>query len=282
MKKSMFVRLATRFRGNPILSLLLRTTGTQLKDKKWIFILGCYNSGTTLLDQILAMHPKIAGMSDEGVMLTDQLPRPEDFGWRRMWWKCEDKLGIKNETSATTTIKRHWSNFFRDDREFLLEKSISNTPRAVFFANNFQPAYFIHIVRNGYAVAEGMRRKARIMEGNPYHQNGSYPIEVCAGQWARSIQSVKEQKARLENYIEITYEDLVAKPDEILGGICNFLGIQPYVHSLKDASFGVHEKNEKIRDMNSASLAKLTAEEVKKINDVAAAELQEYKYYFEP
>src|SRR5690242_5444088 len=93
-EKSLAIRLATRGRGNKLLSSLLSVTGSPLRDHKWVFILGCYNSGTTLLDQILSGHPQFSGLNEEGVMLTDQLPRPEDFQWRRMWWKCEDKMMI--------------------------------------------------------------------------------------------------------------------------------------------------------------------------------------------
>src|SRR5688572_13607291 len=97
MKKPFLVRIVTRFRGNPLLSAILNLKGRNLDSKKWVFILGCYNSGTTLLDQILSLHPEISGLKDEGVMLTDCLKRPEDFGWRRMWWKCEDQMAIVDE-----------------------------------------------------------------------------------------------------------------------------------------------------------------------------------------
>src|SRR5687768_6680743 len=149
MSKTYKQRFFSRFRQNRFLYHLLDLTGNELKEKKWVFILGCYNSGTTLLDEILSQHPQVGGLHDEGVMLTNQLARPEDFGWRRMWCKCEDKMEMPDSEASAKMIKRHWSHFYNAAEPYLVEKSISNTPRASFFEKYFKPAYFIHIVRNG-------------------------------------------------------------------------------------------------------------------------------------
>ena len=69
-------KVTARLRHNKIWSEILSRTGKRLKNKNWIFITGCYNSGTTLLNQILSTHSRISGLPDEGVMLTDQLVRP--------------------------------------------------------------------------------------------------------------------------------------------------------------------------------------------------------------
>ena len=186
--KSILHRLASRFRKNDALYKGLEMTGHELKDRNWVFILGCYNSGTTLLNQILAEHPEISGLPDEGVMLTSELYKPEDFGWRRMWSQCYEQLITKQDTSNSTArkIKKHWSHFY-ENRPYLLEKSISNVCRIDFLNTKFRPGYFIHIVRNGYAVSEGIRRKAQIIPGNKYESLNHYPVEICAKQWVDSL-----------------------------------------------------------------------------------------------
>src|SRR5688572_7009374 len=258
-KKNLKQRFFSRYRRNQLLSNLLNFTGKDLTPAKWIFVIGCYNSGTTLLDQILAQHRQVSGLNDEGVMLTNKLPRPEDFGWRRMWVECENEMGISGDKSRISAeIKRHWSHFYDEKKVVLLEKSISNTPRAVFFNDYFKPAYFIHIVRNGYAVAEGIRRKARVMPGNPFSQAGMYPVELCAEQWVRSLQVVDEQKGRLEHFLEISYEQLTASPDQTIQSVCDFLGISPFETSLSETSFKVHQNNDLIRNMNESSLKRLS------------------------
>ncbi len=278
--KSYKQRLYARFRKNKISTALLYYTGEVPRPKKWIFIIGCYNSGTTLLDEILTQHAQIGGLNDEGVMLSNRLPRPEDFGWRRMWVKCENEMAIPAATADTIAIeiKRHWSHFFTKKKPLLIEKSISNTPRALFFNDYFKPAYFIHIVRNGYAVSEGIKRKAAIMPGNPLYGLAHYPIELCATQWVRSLEVVEAQKQQLENLLEISYEQLTGNPDETIRTVCDFLGIPPFTHSLRDVSFTVHQSKEAIRNMNESSFRKLSAEEIISINKVAKLYLEKYKY----
>jgi hypothetical protein len=279
-KKSLKQRLFSRYRNNQWLSSLANFTGKDLAPNKWIFIIGCYNSGTTLLDQILAQHIQVSGLNDEGVMLTNKLPRPEDFGWRRMWVKCENEMNISGDKSRIATeIRRHWSHFYDSKKEALIEKSISNTPRAVFFNDYFKPAYFIHIVRDGYAVVEGIKRKATVMPGNPIFQAGQYPIELCAEQWVRSLQVVEEQRSHLDNFLEISYEELTAAPDQTMKAVCDFLGILRFETSLNETSFTVHQNNEPIRNMNELSLNRLTKADINSINKVAKKYLEKHKYY---
>jgi hypothetical protein len=57
--------------------------------RHWIFIIGCYNSGTILLEQIIRQHPAIAGLPDEGQFLTDALITPKSVGVPRLWVEKE-------------------------------------------------------------------------------------------------------------------------------------------------------------------------------------------------
>ena len=275
---SLFYKVTARFRKNPAFSFVLEKTGKELENKKWVIIIGCYNSGTTLLNQILADHPQISGLPDEGVMLTNQLPKPEDFGWRRMWHKCEKEIERANpDKRSVGTIKRHWSHFYKN-KEFLVEKSISNTCRIPFFEKNFDPIYFIHIVRNGYAVAEGIRRKAEILPGNPYEDLRNYPIELCMEQWIRSLEVVESQKGRLKNYIEISYESMTENPAEVIKKITDFLGVKAFRKDYFENSFSIHEKEGQIKNMNVNSFKRLSEEDFIKMNGVAENHLLRYGY----
>ena len=275
---SLFHKVTARFRKNPAYSFILEKTGKGLDNKKWIFIIGCYNSGTTLLNQILADHPQISGLPDEGVMLTDQLVKPEDFGWRRMWHMCE--LEIERESpdaKSASTIKRHWSHFY-EDKEFLIEKSISNTCRIPFFEENFGPVYFIHIIRNGYAVAEGIRRKAAIIPGNPYSSLENYPMDLCIKQWVRSLDVVESHKTKVNHFMEISYESMTENPEVVLQQITDFIGVKSFDKDYFKSSFSVHEKESKIRNMNINSFKRLSNEDFFTINDLAKNHLLKYGY----
>jgi hypothetical protein len=280
MRKSLLHRITARLRKNSIYARLLAISGRPLTEKKWIFIIGCYNSGTTLLDQILASHDLISGLPDEGVMLTNQLKRPEDLGWRRMWWKCEDQLAVAGENPAqiAITIQRHWSNFYDTKKPYVLEKSIANTCRISFFEQHFNSPYFIHIVRNGYAVAEGIHRKATIMDENPLRPLGHYPMEYCIRQWMRSLQVIERDVSGLKNFLQIRYEDLAECPGDTLKNVLTFLNLPPINKDLHNQRFSIHRNFSTIKNMNDDSIARLTEKDIAQINAIAGDTLIRYGY----
>ena len=59
--------------------------GSIPRPDKWVFIVGCYGSGTTLLNKMLATHPMVGSLSTEGQFFTDQLPLPRNLGLSRLW-----------------------------------------------------------------------------------------------------------------------------------------------------------------------------------------------------
>ncbi len=274
-------KITARYKNNKLYAKLLEVSGKKIANYRWIFIVGCYNSGTTLLDQILSDNESISGLPDEGVMLTNQLVRPEDFSWRRMWWKCEKEMdnALVNIEKDPKVVKKHWSHFYDLEKPFLVEKSISNSLRIPFFAQHFKPAFFIHIVRNGYAVAEGIGRKASIMEDNPlYEKEEKYPIELCINQWVRSLQKIEEEKDHIDNFLEIKYEDLTANPGEVINQIMDFLNLPHVNKDYFKNSFEVHEKKSTIKNMNNDSLKRLTEDDIRIINEIAGPYLEKYSY----
>jgi len=248
--------------------------------KKWLFVIGCYNSGTTLLSDILSEHASISALPIEGVALTDALPRPEKFKWNRMWAECYEQMrllpggGMKKVAGR---IKRQWSFSF-DDADVLYEKSIANAAHIPFLEAYFQPAYFVVIVRNGYAVAEGLRRRGSPQRFGRQEFGAKYPIEMCANQWAVSDQVVSRDIARVRHALHITYEEFCAEPDRLLRTITDFLEVDPLPGELTGRSFEVHGRASEIRNMNPEGIANLTPEEIEKIRETASAELDKYGY----
>lgn len=271
-------RVRSRLGRSRLGQRLALSVGRELRPQRWIFIVGCYNSGTTLLGRILGRHPDIGTLpaGDEGVFFTDALPYPEQFGWPRMWAACPEQIRVDPQRTSPRVgvrARRQWSPWYRRDAPNLLEKSVSHTIRMPYLERYFPPAYFIHIVRDGYAVAEGIRRRARPGRwGNTRYPHG-YPIELCAEQWRASEEVVAADAPRLAHFMELTYEDLTAHPEPVLRSVTDFLGLSPLPAELFATEWQVHERREPIRNLNEQSHARLSAADIATIERVAGARL---------
>ena len=259
---------------------LLVPFGREPMPKKWLFVIGCYNSGTTLLSDILSEHPAISALPIEGVVLTDALPRPEKFGWNRMWSECVGDVRMlpgERMQKIANRIKRQWSFSF-DDADILYEKSIANAARIPFLDAYFQPAHFVVIVRNGYAVAEGLRRRGNPRKYGHTEFGDKYPIEMCAKQWVVSDEIVSADAASANHVLYLTYEDFCKDPGSNLQSITDFLEIEPLPDEITDKNWEVHGNSSKIRNMNEEGIARLSADEIKAIREVAGGVLGKYGY----
>jgi hypothetical protein len=241
--------------------MLTRALGKPLAPRKWLFVVGCYNSGTTLLSRLLLGHPQIKGLTEEGMFLTDRLDMPENHGWTRMWSKCEDAIRARDAAMTDAdydAIRRQWGFWEKGEVDVYLEKSIPNVLRMQALQRQFAPACFVHIVRNGYAVAEGIQRKAQMKRFPNREHPDFYPIELCAEQWRRSLEVVDAARGGLRDFMEITYEDLCADPAKTLGAVEDFIGIARGGVDV-DGEFTIHKTKSSVQNMNARSISKLSA-----------------------
>ncbi len=243
--------------------------------RKWLFLVGCYNSGTTLLASLLSRHPDISGLTTEGHFITDQFVKDYEVGLPRMWAGREElfRLTEKDVGPDAVRIKKEWGMRLDRSKPVLLEKSPPNTPRTRWLQREFTPAYFVAIVRNGYAVAEGITRKA-----DPKHLRDSWPIEQSAYQWRRSYEVLEQDAPFLQHLLWVRYEDLAKDPKRELDRIAAFVGLPPFANFDATSSLAVHERNEMLRDLNLESIKRLTRDQISRITDVAGDTLDRYGY----
>jgi hypothetical protein len=261
--------------------MLLAPLAYDLQPQRWIFLVGCYSSGTTLLRDLLGRHPHIDALPSEGVRLTDALPRPEDVGWHRMWCRCVDDVRLSadpSQASRAARIRRHWSLALPPRPHNVLEKSIANTARLPFLQAHFTPAYIIHLVRDGYAVAEGIRRRGQPRRFGRHEFGEAYPIELCAEQWRVSLEQVETDRSGLEHLLEVRYEELADDAAGQLARITTFLGLPPLAADATQGEFAIHGGRSAIRDMNGDSFARLSKGDVDDIEGVAGPVLERYGY----
>ena len=95
------------------------------------------------------------------------------------------------------------------------DKTPMNTLYLDWIGTVFPRSKFIHIIRDGRDVASSylkMERYDTILE--------------AANRWINSIESAQSFGSKIkENYIEIRYEELVTKPEDVIKYTCDFLDI---------------------------------------------------------
>jgi hypothetical protein len=237
------------------------------RDRRWVFVLGCYDGGTTLLHDLIARSADCARLPGEGVFLTSELVAPEALGWTRMWWNVRDQVVAREAAGHPDpdVVRKDWCFWYDTSRPVFLEKSCSDALRIPWLDRSFPGARFVALTRNGYAVAEGIRRRAGKGPHKLPHGMASYPIEWCARQWVATCEAVDEGLAAVDpgRVLRLGYEELCADPrggSERLGAFLELpdLAEQPFDH---------------VRDMNDGAIARLSPADVAAVNAVAAGEL---------
>jgi hypothetical protein len=210
-------------------------------------------------------------MPREGQFCTNQLLLPQLVGLPRLW-ALEPENFLLNSNSQTTInvrrLKKQWGTWMNDaKRPVLIEKTPTNTARLPWLQANFENAHFIGIIRNGYAVAEGIRRKA------------GHSLELGAQQWQRSNEIMLGAFEELDNCMLISYENLTESPPKTMTNIMSFLGLPlEDIGNLKGEVFSVHGLESGLMNMNGRSLEILTAEEINAVNKIAGELLNKFGY----
>jgi hypothetical protein len=241
----------------------------RLKINKPIIILGNIRSGTTILYDLLAVHPEVCWFSNFtnrfpesnrvilshrmlGLPLAGHLFRRAISRNRRLFftipWPDEgddiyhahcgfgaDKDGV--ETTLTEgmqhalrqVILRHLK-FAGKDR--FMTKQTANNRRIDLLHAMFPDAYYIHMIRDGRAVANSTLRVPWWNDthiwwlghtAREWERQGREPAELAGMHWKRTVEEVRSKRQLFGNrYIEVRYEDLVRDTRNVIGTLTNF------------------------------------------------------------
>jgi hypothetical protein len=225
----------------------------------WLFILGVNNSGTTILANLLETHPQIRSLPGEGHKLTKAFPRPDLLGVGRLWSSRLEtfRWGLEHDPAPALQAKRDWATLYPNRPGILLEKSPPNAVRSRWLQRNFTPSRFLAIVRNPYAVCEGIRRRK------------AYSIEQAAAHWTTANLCLLDDFEHLEQKFMIRYETLTEQPQRTFAEVADFLGLQtPFdvdgfmhvqAHSLQGTTAG-------LKNLNGPSIERLSRSDIDTIN----------------
>lgn len=232
-----------------------------------VFIGGCGRSGTTLLRVMLNAHSGLyAGPEfNVHVNLLDRLH--DKFRWlpkkayllydQRIVETVADKFSLstdlvkqfRKESSCLPTFMHRVLSAAAGDALWV-EKTPKNATILPYLFSHFPNMKFIHVIRDGRDVACSLRNHPRYMyeDGKKIETNINKPISKCISRWVHDVRAARKWKDDAR-YMEIRYRDLVEKPEEVLGRVCDFLGIPfeegmlSYYEEKQDASHFLPSKN---------------------------------------
>lgn len=189
-----------------------------------IFVQGAPRSGTTLLTTLLSVHPNIAGIASETHLFdlgVDRLIDNHELseGWQRylVAYVSRQEL-IDLIRDLCDGILELMRTRIKPEAEFVLEKTpvASTDPEKEVRTKVecYPDAWYVHIVREGRAVAESLERA-------PWADERS----SAAGQqtWRRAIDAIRGQLGAHPRYREFRYEDLSADPVGVTSQIFKWL-----------------------------------------------------------
>lgn len=271
---------------------------------KQVFIIGCPRSGTTFLLNLMASNTRFAWVSKEmdkqpfAYELAEKLKVFSKFYFGKKSYFNAGRRGLPTPVEAWNFWNTHFSYFqwhpqfspvprnaFPGDsndeeiqntraavnkicsfagKDFFLSK-YTDYPRVQLIRSAFPEAKFIHIVRDGRAVANSYKKmiesgtfntakeeqnwlKAWKPEWqNQYLSKYHSPLAFTIYQWKHFVTEIKEELKVIpqNDFIEITYEQLIENSEDTTNFILNFLNVK------MDANMRYFLKHKAIDDNNT-------------------------------
>lgn len=225
----------------------------QLYADQWLFVIGCNNSGTTLLKTIIESHPNVIGIEGEGQYRTKKFVTDRDIRLNRLF---SEKLDVFRNIKQVDPlkVKYDWiiSLLRRKTKRhrYILEKTTVNSVRIPWLIKHFPNARFVVIFREAYGVVEGMKRK----EGIDVHRGTAH--------WNKTNTLIMDDLAGKNDVLYLKYEDLSDSPQIYISQIWEFLGLPDNSPIQGEQKYKVHGKSSTISNQNAKSKEQLTAQEL--------------------
>lgn len=257
-----------------------RSASTGVSSAPTSFIIGCGRSGTTILGKLLAQHPQVKYYF-EPYHLWAVLDHRTDV--LSLYQRGDDaQLMLQAEEVAQQQKATFPQLFHAAEGQHLIEKTPLNAFRIGYLRCLVPQAKFIHIVRDGIDVSQSI---GRIATSSPYkiagkpllnqwwgvaeckwntliqegEEAGYWPDEIPhlktqqqrgAYEWLASLKAIDHWKETLgDNFLEISYSDLVSEPDATLTRICKFLALDLSQEWLAESSSKIKPQESKIANL---------------------------------
>jgi hypothetical protein len=145
----------------------------------------------------------------------------------------EDEFTEDMATSLRGVVRAHLRY---TGKPRFLNKRTANTQRIELIAKIFPDAYYVHLIRDGRAVAASYYtvrwwRDIDIwwLGGNAatWEEDGRDPVELCGLQWQRNVKELLDHRHLFgDRYLELRYEELVQDPRDCIDRIGQFCELE--------------------------------------------------------
>ena len=257
------------------------------------FLIGCPRSGTSILGEAIAKHPRVAYLfEDASISRAIQEGRPDH------------RLAQGDATpELLQAFRRAMLEAAKDlSGDVLVEKNPRHVIRIPFLAAAFPGARFIHIIRDGRDVAASLMFRNRgprwghveipgwreILEASPEANHIR-----CAIQWRDAVRIAREDARALPagSYRELRFEDLLREPARVVSEALGFIGlelhpeVQAFLPKIQDSTTGSYHARKQVRhyvDDHSRRVGRhienLSPEQIAEVEAVCGETLRELGY----
>ena len=240
------------------------------------FILGCVRSGTTLLRNILRMHPRLECPEE-----THFFRWGDPFGTPRYLSLLDNPLmkkhmqmdgispgefeDILSRSKTKKDLAENYGRLFLEKKDNSTGRWFDKTPQNVYglleLSALFPESKFIHIVRNPLNVVSSLI-EGKVM---PPHS-----LRASINYWMESMLIINEYKGiGAHRLYEVTYENLTNHPEDTVSDILQFVDEDP--SALKLPANMVHIEQNKYRQL-------LKPEDVSEVRRMCDAYMARYGY----
>ncbi|HFD80774.1 MAG TPA: sulfotransferase [Gammaproteobacteria bacterium] len=239
-----------------------------------VFIVGCGRSGTTILGSSLSRHPRIVYLNEPRRLWFAAYPEAD------IWTEKAAERGgrmVLTEADVDPAKSRVLHGLFHqvmvnNGGGLLVEKNPINNFRLSFIREIFPDARFVHIVRNGRAVARSIARKAGSAAGGWFGRDGykwkqlvqcaeAQPetaglAAICSSdyekgllEWRLSVEAVRRFLCRIPSAAscELSYDELVTSPVDTVNRVLRFIGMTEHAEVTGFVATSIFHRDEDMR-----------------------------------
>jgi len=258
-----------------------------------VFLIGCARSGTSILGEAIAAHPRVAYLFEASAIWNTLVPERPDH-----------RLA---EADASASVARTIDSALQKARralhgDVLVEKNPKHVIRIPFLNAVYPDARFLHIIRDGRdTVASLMFRNRGERWGHleiPGWQEllQRHPADNhvrCAHQWRDAVTMAQDDGRALppSRYHEVRYEELLQNAAGVMAGVLQFLELPPhpevnrFLPRIQDLTEGSYHAKKQVRhyvENHSRRVGRykenLTSQQVKEVEAVCGELLRRLGY----